>query len=220
MEGISMALTFESGHQYIAGTYRVGSGSYVQRLNPATGEVAEKISQASTSDLNDAVAAAKSAFPEWSRMTPAARSDALLALARELQARAPELAELETAQTGKSIRMSTQFDVPGSIDNVNFFAGAARTLQGLPAGQYLDGTTSLVKREAIGVVGSIAPWNYPLQMAAWKILPAIAAGNTIVLKPSELTPGTSLLFAEAATAVYLRESSMSLPALDRISASH
>ena len=191
---------FPNGHQYIAGKYRTGSGPYVQRLNPATGRVSEKIAYATAADVDEAVAAAKSAFPEWSRATPAARSDALLALARELSARSDELAELETAQTGKSIRASAGFDVPGTIDNVNFFAGASRNLQGLSAGDYAGGTTSMVRREAVGIVGSISPWNYPLQMAAWKILPAIAAGNTIVLKTSELTPGTSLLFAEAATA--------------------
>lgn len=177
----------------------MGSGERVSHVNPATGEVTEHIVHATAEDVDAAVAAARSAFPSWSRSTPAERSDTLLRLATELSKRSGELAALETHQTGKSIRMSTQFDVPGSIDNVNFFAGAARNLKGLAAGQYLEGTTSMVRREAIGVVGSISPWNYPLQMAAWKILPAIAAGNTVVLKPSELTPGTSLLFAEAAT---------------------
>ncbi len=196
-----MDSTFPNGHQFIAGKYRVGSGPYVQRTDPATGKVSEKIAYATAYDVEEAVAAAKSAFPEWSSATPSTRSDALLALARELSAQATDLAELETAQSGRTIRMSTDFDVPGTIDLINFFAGASRNLQGLAAGDYAAGSTSVIRREAVGVVGSISPWNYPLQMAAWKILPAIAAGNTIVLKTSELTPGTSLILAEAATAV-------------------
>lgn len=178
-----------------------GRGDEAKRINPATGEPAETIRYATTDDVDDAVAAARRAFGIWSRCTPAERSDALLALAGELGRRAEEIAAVETAQTGKAIRLATEFDVPGTIDNVSFFAGAARQLQGLAAGEYGAGGTSMIRREPIGVIGSIAPWNYPFQMAGWKILPAIAAGNTIVLKPSELTPGTSLILAEAATAV-------------------
>ena len=192
--------TTTQGHQYIDGEYRVGRGPTAERVNPATGQVAQTLDFASVADVEDAVAAAAAAFKTWSRLTPGARADHLLAFATELGTRAAELATLETEQTGKSTRMSHEFDVPGTIDNVNFFAGAARHLQGQAAGDYAGNSTSMIRREAIGVIGSIAPWNYPLQMAAWKILPAIAAGNTIVLKPSELTPGTTLLFAEAATA--------------------
>lgn len=191
---------FHDGHQFINGAYRQGGGEEAKRINPATGEICETLRYADARDVDDAVAAARAAFAGWSRRTPADRSAALLRLAAELEARAGELAALETAQTGKSIRMSTQFDVPGTVDNVSFFAGAARQLHGLAAGEYGAGATSMIRREPIGVIGSIAPWNYPLQMAGWKILPAVAAGNTIVLKPSELTPGTSLLFAEAAAA--------------------
>ena len=190
--------TFNSGYQFINGSRRIGSGGSQSRINPATGAVAETIDYASAQDLETAVQAAVNAFPAWSRLTPGERSNHLLKFACVLTEIADDLAELETAQTGKSIRMSHEFDVPGTIDNVNFFAGAARNLQGLAVGDYAGNSTSMIRREAIGVVGSIAPWNYPLQMAAWKVLPAIAAGNTIVLKPSELTPGTTLLFAEAA----------------------
>jgi betaine-aldehyde dehydrogenase len=123
----------------------------------------------------------------------------LTTLARILADRSRELAETETRQTGKPIKLSTEFDVPGTIDNVAFFAGAARDLDGKAAAEYSGDHTSMIRREAIGVVGSVAPWNYPLQMAGWKILPAVAAGNTIVLKPAELTPLTSLLLAEACT---------------------
>ncbi|NKG19329.1 gamma-aminobutyraldehyde dehydrogenase [Paeniglutamicibacter terrestris] len=192
--------TTTHGHQFINGSYRVGGGKTVERINPATGESDGSIDYASLADLNDAVNAAAAAFPGWSKLTPGARSDHLLNFARELGARSRELAELETRQCGKTIRMSTEFDVPGTLDNITFFAGAARHLTGLAAGDYAGNSTSMIRREAIGVIGSISPWNYPLQMAAWKILPAIAAGNTIVLKPSELTPGTSLIFAEAAHA--------------------
>ena len=115
-----------------------------------------------------------------------------------LDERATDLASVESRQAGKPIRLATEFDVPGTVDNTAFFAGAARNLEGKAAGEYSGDHTSYIRREPIGVVGSIAPWNYPLQMAAWKVLPAIAAGNTIVLKPAELTPLTSLMFAEAA----------------------
>lgn len=187
-------------HQFINGQYRQGHGAEAKRINPATGEVDETITYANADDVDTAVAAAKAAFGPWSALPPSERSDAMGRLADELARSASQLAAVETAQTGKSIRMSAEFDVPGTIDNVNFFAGAARQLQGLATGEYLPGQTSMVRREPIGVIGSISPWNYPLQMAAWKILPAIAAGNTIVLKPSELTPGTSLMMAEAAKA--------------------
>ncbi|GLB65778.1 gamma-aminobutyraldehyde dehydrogenase [Arthrobacter mangrovi] len=187
-------------HQFIDGGFREGRGDEAKRINPATGETAETIRYASIEDVDQAVAAAARAFSGWSRLAPAERSQAIHKLAAELELRAGELAAVESAQTGKAIRLAKEFDVPGTVDNASFFAGAARQLQGLAAGEYGAGGTSMIRREPIGVVGSIAPWNYPLQMAAWKILPAIAAGNTIVLKPSELTPGTSLLFAEAAKA--------------------
>jgi len=187
------------GHQFINGEQVLGQGPVLPRVSPATGDKLLDVDTASAEQVDQAVQAAARAFKTWSALTPAERSDHLLAFARELQAHAGELAQVETAQTGKSIRMSTEFDVPGTIDNVNFFAGAARNLQGLAAGDYAGNTTSMIRREAIGVIGSISPWNYPLQMAAWKVLPAIAAGNTIVLKPSDLTPGTSMLFAKAAS---------------------
>jgi betaine-aldehyde dehydrogenase len=132
---------------------------------------------------------------------PVERSSALIRLADRLSSRAQEYAETESRQTGKPIRLSTEFDVPGSIDNVAFFAGAARNLEGKAAAEWDGVHTSLIRREPIGVVGSIAPWNYPLQMAMWKVLPAVAAGNTIVLKPAEITPLTSLMLAEDCAAV-------------------
>lgn len=190
---------FADGAQYIDGQLRVGtSGRSHTVVDPATGEEVLTYELASTADVDEAVAAAKRAFPAWSGATPGERSDALHRLAAVLAEQAEDFAYAESLQCGKPIKLSTEFDVPGTIDNTAFFAGAARHLQGQAAAEYSGDHTSYVRREAIGVVGSIAPWNYPLQMAAWKILPAIAAGNTIVLKPAELTPLTSLMFAQAA----------------------
>ncbi|MFI6022632.1 gamma-aminobutyraldehyde dehydrogenase [Streptomyces sp. NPDC051287] len=188
------------GAQYIAGRFRTGtSGRTHAVVDPATGAEVYTYELAGTDDVDRAVAAARDAFPGWSGATPGERSDALHRFAAVLADRAEEFARAESLQCGKPLKLTREFDVPGTIDNTAFFAGAARHLQGQAAGEYSGDHTSYVRREAIGVVGSIAPWNYPLQMAAWKILPAIAAGNTIVLKPAELTPLTSLLFAEAAT---------------------
>ncbi|MEO3977338.1 gamma-aminobutyraldehyde dehydrogenase [Streptomyces sp. CAU 1734] len=192
---------FAEGAQYIGGRPRPGTSGRTQHItDPATGERVHSYELAGTDDVDDAVAAARAAFPEWSRATPGERSDALHRLAAVLAGEAGDIARVESLQCGKPIKLTTEFDVPGTIDNTAFFAGAARRLQGQSAGEYSADHTSYTRREAIGVIGSIAPWNYPLQMAAWKILPAIAAGNTIVLKPAEITPLTSLLLARAATA--------------------
>ncbi len=189
------------GHNYVGGTRRAGtSGESVDIVDPATGDVLVTADLAGPADVGDAVASATEAFKQWSATTPAERASVLLAWAGELERRADELARTESAQTGKPLRLSSEFDVPGSIDNTAFFGGAARLLEGAAAGEYSGDHTSYVRREPVGVVGSIAPWNYPLQMAAWKVLPAVAAGNTIVLKPAEITPLTSITFAEAAAA--------------------
>jgi betaine-aldehyde dehydrogenase len=188
----------DPGVTWIAGRRVAGaSGGPHEVVDPATGRVLAAVQLSGAADVDAAVQAARRAFGEWSRTTPAERSTVLLALARRLEERAEELAVTETAQTGKPIRLSREFDVPGTIDNTAFFAGAARLPEGKAAGEYSADHTSVVRREPVGVVGSVAPWNYPLQMAAWKVLPAVAAGNTIVLKPSELTPLTALLLAEA-----------------------
>lgn len=168
-------------------------------INPATGEAYASAQSATVDDVDRAVRAARRAYGEWSAATPGDRSTALTKLASILANRADELARTESSEAGKPITLTTEFDVPGTIDNVAFFAGAARNLEGKAAGEYSGSHTSIVRREAIGVVGSIAPWNYPLQMAGWKILPAIAAGNTIVIKPSDMTPSTTVMFAEACT---------------------
>jgi len=185
---------------YVGGRYRDGAASErYEVLDPATGEVISSRTEASVVDVDDAVATAKAAYAQWSTTSPGERSTVLTRWAAELTEMSDDLASTETRQTGKPIKLSTEFDVPGSIDNVSFFAGAARNLEGKASGEYSPDHTSSIRREPVGVIGSISPWNYPLQMAAWKILPAVAAGNTIVLKPAEITPLTSLLFAEAAT---------------------
>lgn len=170
-------------------------------VNPADDSVVATMEFAGAGDVDNAVQAAKAAFANWSTAPPATRSAALVRLAARLETRAEEYAQAESVQSGKPIRLTREFDVPGSIDNVAFFAGAARNLEGKAATEWDGVHTSYIRREAVGVVGSIAPWNYPLQMAMWKVLPAIAAGNTIVLKPAAITPLTSLMLAEDCLAV-------------------
>ncbi|MGW1491887.1 gamma-aminobutyraldehyde dehydrogenase [Streptomyces sp. NPDC002402] len=192
---------YADGAQYIGGRLRPGTSGRTQDIvDPATGETVHSYELAATADVDAAVAAARDAFPGWAGATPGERSDALHRFASVLAEQSADFAYAESLQCGKPIRLTTEFDVPGTVDNTAFFAGAARHLQGQSAGEYSGDHTSYVRREPIGVVGSIAPWNYPLQMAAWKVLPAIAAGNTVVLKPAEITPLTSLMFAEAAKA--------------------
>ncbi|UED83932.1 gamma-aminobutyraldehyde dehydrogenase [Streptomyces profundus] len=187
-------------YQYIDGARVAGSAPDTGRIvDPSTGTVLAAPALASPADVDRAVDAARRAFPGWSRATPGDRSAVLTRAAELLSARAAELAAAETAETGKPIRLAREFDVPGSIDNVAFFAGAARQLEGKATAEYSADHTSSVRREPIGVVAAIAPWNYPLQMAVWKVLPAIAAGNTVVLKPAETTPTTALRLAETLT---------------------
>jgi betaine-aldehyde dehydrogenase len=187
-------------HQWIGGKPHAGtSGARHDIVDPANGQTLQSVSLAGADDVDAAVDTARAAQPEWGSASPGARSSALHRLAGLLDERAELFAQTESWQSGKPIRLAREFDVPGTVDNTAFFAGAARTLEGRAAGEYSPDHTSAVRREPIGVVGSIAPWNYPLQMAAWKVLPAVAAGNAIVLKPSELTPLTALMFAEACT---------------------
>ncbi len=191
-----------SAHQWVAGRLTgpvAGAAAPAfDVVDPATGQVVERVRVAGPPDVDVAVRAAARAQPGWGGATPAERSAVMHRWALDLQSVAEQLAQAETSQTGKPIRLSREFDVPGTIDNTAFFAGAARMLEGRAGVEYSADHTSVVRREPLGVVGSIAPWNYPLQMAAWKVLPAVAAGNAIVLKPSELTPLTALLMAQSA----------------------
>ena len=176
------------------------SGDALEVVDPADGSTVDTVGLAGAAEVHEAVAAARSAFPDWASATPAERGAALHRLAARVEERAEEYALVESRQTGKTLRLASEFDVPGSVDNVVFFAGAARQIEGLASGEYDATHTSVIRREPVGVVGSIAPWNYPLQMAMWKVLPAVAAGNTIVLKPAEITPLTTLMLAEDAKA--------------------
>jgi betaine-aldehyde dehydrogenase len=167
-------------------------------LNPATGEQIATAPLSGASDVDRAVQAARRAFGGWANATPAERSTALLKLADAVEAHGDELAELEALDAGKPIEAVKADEIPVVADNLRFFAGAARHLEGLSAGEYMADHTSIIRREPIGVVGQVAPWNYPLMMAGWKIGPALAAGNTVVLKPAETTPLTTLRLAELA----------------------
>jgi betaine-aldehyde dehydrogenase len=168
--------------------------------DPATGEPIAEAADASAEDARRAAAAARAAFErgDWSRITPGERAAVLGRLADLLEERADEFARTESRNTGKPLKFSSAFDVPLTIDNLRFFAAAARNLEGKASGEYLEGLTSMIRREPIGVCAAIVPWNYPLNMAAWKIGPALAAGNTVVLKPSELTPLTALMLGRLA----------------------
>jgi 1-pyrroline dehydrogenase len=169
-------------------------------LNPATGETIAEVPRSTEKDVGRAVEAAKKALPEWLETTPAERQELLLKLADLVDENAEELAKLESVNVGKPLSYARD-EMPVCSDNIRFFAGAARVLEGKSAGEYMRGYTSFLRREPIGVVAGIAPWNYPLMMAVWKFAPALAAGNVQVLKPSEQTPLTILRFAELAAEV-------------------
>jgi betaine-aldehyde dehydrogenase len=174
------------------------SGGYEPVLNPATGEEIAQAPLSSAVDVDAAVTAARRAFDSWSQTTPAARAEALLGLAAAIEEHGEELAREEAINAGKPLAAVLGDEVPVMADNLRFFAGAARCLEGRAGGEYLEGYTSYIRRESVGVVGQIAPWNYRLMMAIWKIGPALATGNTIVLKPAETTPITTLRLAELA----------------------
>ena len=184
----------QSAQNFIGGK-TVDAASSEDVLNPATGEAIAQAAASGAGEVDAAVAAAKSAFGGWSNRTPQDRSNALLQIADSIESAADELAQIESDNVGKPIEYAKE-EIPQVVDCLRFFAGAARNLEGKAAGEYMEGYTSMIRREAVGVVGQIAPWNYPLLMAAWKIGPALAAGNTIVLKPSEFTPLSSVRLAE------------------------
>ena len=186
----------------IGGEFVAGQGEPERIVNPATGELVVEIAEASLEQVQAAVAAAQAAFGAWARTTPRERSERLLALAAEIESRAAEFARLESLNCGKPYHLALNDEIPAVVDVFRFFAGAVRAQTGALAGEYLPGHTSMIRRDPLGVVASIAPWNYPLMMAAWKMAPALAAGNTVVLKPSEQTPLTTLKLAEIAAGVF------------------
>lgn len=181
---------------FIGGEFVAGEGAIEEILNPATGASIAKIPSASKNQIDKAVAAAAHAFLSWGRTTPAERSALLLKLADRIEADAEGFARLESQNCGKPYNRVLEDEIPAIVDCFRFFAGAARCMTGSAAGEYLSGFTSMIRRDPVGVVASIAPWNYPLMMAAWKIAPALAAGNVVILKPSEQTPLTALKLAE------------------------
>ena len=186
----------------IDGEFVAGAGEPERVLNPSTGELLVALPEASVDQVNQAVSAAQRAFETWSETTAAERARMLLKLADAIETRAEEFARLESLNCGKPYARALGDEIPAIADCYRFFAGAARCLTGPLAGEYLAGHTSMVRRDPVGVVGSIAPWNYPLMMAAWKTAPALAAGNTVVIKPSEQTPLTALLLAQVAAEIF------------------
>ena len=191
-----MSVTQQQFQNFVGGEWvDAAQGGTAEIINPATGETIAEVPEGTEADVDRAVEAAQKAWPEWRDATPAERAEVLLKLADVIEENAEELAELESRNVGKPLAAARD-EMPVSADNIRFFAGAARVLEGRSAGEYMSGYTSWVRREPIGVVGQIAPWNYPLMMAVWKFAPALAAGNTSVLKPSEQTPLSILRFAQ------------------------
>ncbi|HLM41784.1 MAG TPA: aldehyde dehydrogenase family protein, partial [Microvirga sp.] len=186
----------------IGGRFEAGTEEPETVLNPRTGDTVMKLPEASADQIDAAVSAADRAFTAWSRTTPAERSALLLKLADRIEAEAEAFATLEALNCGKPRYLVLRDEIPAIVDCFRFFAGAVRTMQGALAGEYLPGHTSMIRRDPIGVVASIAPWNYPLMMAAWKLAPALAGGNTVVIKPSEQTPLTTLKLAKVMAEIF------------------
>tara|TARA_B100001175_G_scaffold140992_1_gene119654 strand:+ start:463 stop:1893 length:1431 start_codon:yes stop_codon:yes gene_type:complete len=180
----------------------LGDGPKEKIINPFNSEIITEIPQSSIEQVELAVQSAKSAFSSWSRTTPADRSAMLLKVADMIEQNAEEIARIESLNCGKPYHLVLNDEVPGVADVFRFNAAACRTMQGSAAGEYLEGFTSMIRRDPIGVIGSIAPWNYPLMMAAWKLAPALATGNTIVLKPSEQTPLTALFIVDILAEIF------------------
>jgi 1-pyrroline dehydrogenase len=185
-------------HAFVGGGWiDARSGETMEVINPATGEVIAEVPRCGAEDVDRAIEAAKAALPKWLDTTPKERSELLHKLADVIDENAEELAQIESRNVGKPL-MASRDEMPFSADNLRFFAGAARQLEGKSAGEYISGYTSIVRREPLGIVGGICPWNYPLMMAVWKMGPALAAGNVQVLKPSEQTPLSLLRFVQLA----------------------
>ena len=193
-----MSVSVAKYENFVGGEW-VGAvdGETMEVLNPATGEVIAEVPASTAKDVDRAVAAAKKALPDWLETTPGERAEILLKLAALLEEHGDELAALESQNVGKPLSYAKD-EIPVGADNLRFFAGAARVLEGRSTGEYMRGYTSMIRREPLGIVGGITPWNYPLMMAIWKIAPALAAGNVQVVKPSEQTPLTTLRFMQLA----------------------
>ena len=200
MSAVATSPTTESGRQhlrnFIGGHYVEADGPMAPVVDPSTGQPYAEAPVSGPADVDRAVRSAADGFATWKRATPAERSLALLRIADAIEARADVLVRAECANTGKPYALTMAEEVPPMVDQIRFFAGAARLLEGRSAGEYLAGHTSYIRREPIGVCGAVTPWNYPMMMAVWKWAPALAAGNAMVLKPSDTTPVSTLLMAE------------------------
>jgi betaine-aldehyde dehydrogenase len=196
-----MASTTDTLSNFIDGERAAFDGETEPVLNPATGEELARAPITSPEEVDRAVRAARKAFDGWSTTTPGERARALLAIADLIEQHGDEIARLEALNAGKPIEAAKNDEIPVMADNLRFFAGAARCMEGRAAGEYMEGYTSFTRREAVGVIGQVTPWNYPLMMAIWKFGPALAAGNTVVLKPAETTPITTIRLAELAAEV-------------------
>lgn len=172
------------------------SGETTLLINPSNGAAYATAPKSNAADVDAAFSAASDAFPGWRDSTPSQRQRALLKIADEIEDRQSEVIDIECRNTGKPISLTTSEEVPPMVDQIRFFAGAARNLEGKSAGEYMPGMTSMIRREPIGVIGQVTPWNYPMMMAVWKWAPAIAAGNTVVLKPSDTTPASTVWMAQ------------------------
>jgi betaine-aldehyde dehydrogenase/aminobutyraldehyde dehydrogenase len=193
-----MSVTVSSYRNFVGGEWvDSASGETMEVINPSTGETIAEVPRGNAEDVDRAVGAAKKALPEWLETTPGERAEVLLKLADLIEEHGEELAQLESTNVGKPLPAARD-EMPVSADNLRFFAGAARVLEGKATGEYMRGYTSMLRREPLGIVGGITPWNYPLMMAVWKIGPALAAGNVQVVKPSEQTPLTTLRFVQLA----------------------
>jgi betaine-aldehyde dehydrogenase len=198
MEGWTM--TDRTLQNFVNGKFTdAGDGRTSDVIDPSTGEVYAHAPISGRQDVDAAMQAAAAAFEGWRDTTPSERSLALFRIADAIEQRADELVEAETRNTGKPVALTRSEEIPPSVDQIRFFAGAARVLEGLSAGEYLKDHTSMIRREPIGVCAQVTPWNYPMMMAVWKFAPAIAAGNTVVLKPSDTTPVSTVLLAEIAS---------------------
>ena len=175
---------------FVGGAYRdAEDGPSAPLINPSTGEAFAEAPVSGAADMDHALRVAAEAFTSWKRTTPSERSLALIRIADALEARAEDLVRAESENTGKPFQLTMDEEIPPMVDQIRFFAGAARNLEGLAAAEYMAGHTSFIRREPLGVCGAVTPWNYPMMMAVWKFAPALAAGNTMVLKPSDTTPG-------------------------------
>src|SRR6267142_1290448 len=175
------------------------SGATMPMVDPSTGEEYATAPISNEQDIDNAYAAASKAFADWKRTTPSSRQKALLDFADDVEKNAQALVEAEGRNTGKPNHVTMAEEIPPMVDQIRFFAGAARMLEGKSAGEYMENHTSWIRREPVGVIGQVSPWNYPMMMAIWKFCPAIAAGNTVVIKPSDTTPVTTVMLAEIAS---------------------